>query len=114
MLNLPDNTVSVGAQYTFLFDEYKLIPRVDYYWQNGYFSRIFNDPTDAVPSWDQLNVQLQLTAPEDRWYARVFATNVIGNRNVIGLSPQADTSGVPTYVSTLDPRIIGLTLGTKW
>jgi outer membrane receptor protein involved in Fe transport len=114
VLNLPNNTVSVGGQYTFLVDNYKIVPRVDYYWQNGYFSRIFNDPTDAVPSWDQLNLQVQLTAPDDQWYARLFATNVIGTRNVIGLSPQADTSGVPTYVSTLDPRIIGITLGGKW
>ena len=44
VLGLPPNTIAVGGQYTFDIDGYKLVPRVDYYWQNGYFSRIFNDP----------------------------------------------------------------------
>ena len=114
VLNLPPNTVSVGGQYTFNFDGYTLVPRADYYWQSGYFSRIFNDNTDAVGSWDQLNLQMQLNAPDARWYAKVFATNVMGKRNITGLGPQSDTSGVPTDVSVEDPRIIGLTVGAKW
>ncbi len=97
VLNLPPNTVSVGGQYTFNFDGYTLVPRVDYYWQSGYFSRIFNDPVDSVGSWDQLNLQMQLNAPDARWYAKVFATNVMGQRNITGLGPQSDTSGVPTH-----------------
>jgi hypothetical protein len=114
VLNLPPNTISVGGQYTFNFDGYTLVPRADYYWQSGYFSRIFNDPVDAVGSWDQLNLQMQLNAPDARWYAKVFATNVMGKRNITGLNPQSDTSGVPTIVSVEDPRIIGLTVGAKW
>lgn len=114
VLNLPMNTISIGAQYTFHIDGFTLVPRVDYYWQDGYFSRIFNDPTDFVPSWDQLNLQMQLNAPDNRWYLKVFATNVMGKRNPIGYAPQSDTSGVPTYVATEDPRIVGFTIGARY
>jgi outer membrane receptor protein involved in Fe transport len=114
VLNLPSNTVSVGAQYTFHLDEFSLVPRVDYYWTSSYFSRIFNDSTDKVPSWDQWNASIQLNAPDSRWYAKVYATNIGGKRNPEGFAPQSDTSGVPTYVATEDPRIVGFTIGARY
>lgn len=87
---------------------------MDYYWQSGYFSRIFNDPVDSVGSWDQLNLQVQLNAPDARWYAKVYATNVVGTRNIQGVNPQSDTSGLVTEIETEDPRIIGVTVGARW
>jgi outer membrane receptor protein involved in Fe transport len=114
MLNLPPNTIAVGAQYTFDFDGYTLVPRADYYWQNGYFSRVFNDPIDSVGSWDQLNLSVQLNAPDAKWYLKGYVTNVSDKRNIQALGPAADTSGLYTTVYLEDPRVIGFMFGTHW
>jgi len=114
MLNLPPNTISVGGQYTFNVEDFTVVPRIDYYWQNGYFSRVFNDPIDSVGSWDQLNMDVQLNAPDAKWYLKAFVTNVMDKRNVQALGPAADTSGLYTTVYLEDPRVIGVTFGTHW
>jgi iron complex outermembrane receptor protein len=61
-----------------------------------------------------LNLQVQLNAPDARWYAKVYATNVVGTRNIQGVNPQSDTSGLVTEIETEDPRIIGVTVGARW
>ena len=34
---------------------YSLVARVDYYWQDKMWGRIFNDPSDAISAWDVTN-----------------------------------------------------------
>ncbi len=114
MLNLPPNTISVGGQYTFNVEDFTVVPRIDYYWQNGYFSRVFNDPIDNVGSWDQLNMDIQLNAPDAKWYLKAFVTNVMDKRSMQSVEPAADTSGLYSTVYLEDPRVIGVTFGTHW
>ena len=112
--NLPNTTISVGAQYTMHFGGYTLVPRLDYYWQGGFNARVFGDPVDQINAWDQLNLQMQLNAPDSQWFARVFATNVMDNRNIQGQGLQSDTSGLATNVFLENPRVIGITVGGKY
>ena len=113
--DVPNAQVGVGAQWTArLKDDYTLIPRVDYYWQSSMESRVFNDGADFIGSWDTMNAQIQLNAPDNKWYARVFATNVFNKQNPTGVYLTDPTSALFTNVFAEDPRVIGLSLGTSW
>jgi outer membrane receptor protein involved in Fe transport len=113
---VPLGQVGVGAQYTWKLDQgYTLVPRVDYYWQSSMQSRLWNDPNiDRVNAWDVLNLNLQLNAPDNKWYASVFAKNLFDKRNPTGIYLTDPTSALFTNVFTEDPRIIGFSLGTSW
>ncbi len=113
---VPLGQVGVGAQYTWKLGEgYNLVPRVDYYWQSSMESRVWNDLNiDRVNAWDVMNVNVQLNAPDNKWYAAVFAKNLFDKRNPTGVYLTDPTSALFTNVFTEDPRVIGISLGTQW
>lgn len=113
--NTPDFTISVGAQYTQpLAGDYNLVGRVDYYWQTDMFGRIFNGPADKIPSWDVMNLQLTLNAPDNLWYARAFVKNVMDNDNLTGMYLTSPTSGLYTNGFYGNPRTYGVALGVNF
>ena len=113
---VPFGQVGVGVQYTWKMNEgYTLVPRVDYYWQSAMQSRVWNDTNiDRMNSWDVMNVQLQLNAPDNKWYAQVFAKNVFDKHNPTGVYLTDATSALFTNVFAEDPRVLGVSLGTTW
>jgi outer membrane receptor protein involved in Fe transport len=112
---VPNGQVGVGAQYTMHIDEYTLVPRLDYYWQSSMEARVNNDPgSDYIGAWDTMNAQIQLNAPDAKWYARVFATNIFDKHNPTGVYLTDPTSALFTNVFTEDPRVIGISLGANW
>jgi hypothetical protein len=113
---VPNAQVGVGAQWTaHLWDEYTLVPRVDYYWQSSMQSRVWNDANiDTINAWDTMNAQVQLNAPSDAWYVRVFATNVFDKRNPTGQYVTDATSGLFTNEFVEDPRVVGVSVGANW
>jgi hypothetical protein len=112
---VPNAQVGVGAQYTMHFGDYSLVPRVDYYWQSSMQARVMNDPgSDYIGSWDTMNAQMQLNAPDDKWYARVFATNIFDKHNPTGVYLTDPTSALFTNVFSEDPRVVGVSVGASW
>ncbi len=112
---VPNAQVGFGAQYTAHLGDYSLVPRVDYYWQSAMESRVWNDANiDRIGSWDTMNAQIQLNAPDNKWYAKVFATNVFDKRNPTGQYLTDPTSGLFTNVFAEDPRVVGVSLGASW
>ncbi len=113
---VPNAQVGIGAQWTaHLVDDYTLVPRVDYYWQSSFESRVWNDPViDRVGGWDTMNAQIQLNAPDSKWYARVFATNLFNKENPTGVYLTDPTSALFTNVFSEDPRVVGLSVGANW
>lgn len=112
LTNTPENTISIGAQYTQpIGDDYNLVGRVDYYWQADMFGRIFNGPADKIPSWDVMNLQLTLNAPDNLWYVTGFIKNVMDKDNLTGMYLTSPTSGLYTNGFYGDPRTYGITVG---
>ncbi|MGZ5529582.1 MAG: hypothetical protein ACXWJB_12975, partial [Limisphaerales bacterium] len=113
---VPNAQVGIGAQWTaHLTGDYTLVPRVDYYWQSSFESRVWNDPViDRVGGWDTMNAQVQLNAPDSKWYARVFATNLFNKENPTGVYLTDPTSALFTNVFSEDPRVVGLSVGANW
>jgi len=112
---VPNAQIGLGAQYTLHFSDYTLVPRVDYYWQSSMEARVNNDPgSDYIGSWDTMNAQIQLNAPDDKWYARVFATNIFDKHNPTGEYLTDPTSALFTNVFSEDPRVVGISVGASW
>jgi iron complex outermembrane recepter protein len=112
---VPNAQVGFGAQYTMHIDDYSLVPRLDYYWQSSMEARVNNDPgSDYIAAWDTMNAQIQLNAPDNQWYARVFATNIFDKHNPTGVYLTDPTSALFTNVFAEDPRVVGISVGANW
>jgi iron complex outermembrane recepter protein len=113
--NTPPVTISVGAQYTIKMDgDYTLIPRVDFYWQDHMWGRVFNDPSDAIKAWEVTNAQITLNAPNNVWYVQGFIKNVFDEDNITGEYLTSATSGLYTNAFVGDPRTYGFRIGAKF
>ena len=61
-----------------------------------------------------MNAQIQLNAPDSKWYARVFATNMFDKHNPTGVYLTDPTSALFTNVFSEDPRVVGVSVGANW
>jgi iron complex outermembrane recepter protein len=112
LIQAPEWTVSLGAQYTHYFDNgWTLTGRADYYWQDDNYARTFNRPMDLIDSWDVVNVQAQLTGRDEAWFARVFVQNLLDDDNITGVYSTDPTSAFFTNAFLIEPRLVGLTVG---
>jgi outer membrane receptor protein involved in Fe transport len=110
--NSPEWSVSLGAQYTFdLPADYDLSLRVDYYWQDEMYARLFNREIDKIDDWDVWNAQAYLTSPNNTWYVRAFVKNIADDDNPVGMYLTDPSSGLFTNVFTIEPRTYGLAVG---
>ena len=109
---VPNNTIAIGGQYTYpLSASLNLTVRLDYYWQTEMWTRIFNrDPIDKIDPWGVLNANI-LLASDDGWHAKLFATNLLDDRDITNSYLTDASSGLFTNVFVTDPRIIGITIG---
>ena len=110
----PEFSAKLGVQYTIGIGGMQLIPRLDYYWRDSFYARIFNRPIDKTDSWDVLNAQVTLESANDSWYVRGFINNVMDDDNITGMYVTDASSGLFTNVFALDPRTYGLALGYRF
>ena len=113
--NAPDFKFSVGAQYTFRFENgMTLVPRGDITFTGDQFSRSFNRDVDRVEGFTQVNAQIQLNGTDDRWYVRAFVQNLLNSDSITGHYLTDQSSGLFTNVFTLEPRRYGIGAGIKF
>ena len=99
-------------RYTFeLPRNYDLALRVDYYWQDEMYGRLFNREVDKIDDWDVWNAQAYLTSPNDTWFVRAFIKNIADDDNPVGMYLTDPSSGLWTNVFTIEPRTYGLAVG---
>jgi outer membrane receptor protein involved in Fe transport len=111
---VPNNTIAIGGQYTMpVATGLELTFRLDYYWQTEMWTRIFNrDPIDKIDPWGVLNGHILLVS-DGGWHAKVFATNLLDDRDITNSYLTDASSGLFTNVFVTDPRIIGITVGAE-
>lgn len=111
----PKWTVGLGGQYTAHLDgDYNAVIRMDYYWKDKSYGRIFNDGADRLKSWDVVNASIQLNAPENAWYAKAWVQNLMDKDNVTGMYVTDPSSALFTNLFVGDPRTYGLTVGAHF
>ena len=112
LINSPEWTVSLGAQYSFLLPaSYTLTTRLDYYWQDAMYARIFNKPIDKIDSWEVWNAQATLNSPDQSWFVRAFVKNIADDDNIVGMYVTDPSSGLFTNLFLIEPRTYGLAAG---
>ena len=106
---------SVGAQYTADFGNgWTLVPRADLNYTGGFSASVFNLNVDRVPGYEVVNAQIQLNAPDDRFYLRAFVQNLTNNDAITGQAVADQSSGLYTNIFTIEPRRYGAAVGFKF
>ena len=110
----PDYKFSAGIQYAAPLGEMTLTPRADFVYTGKSTGNIFNGAINEVPSFSQVNAQLQLDGPNRKWFLRGWIQNITDNDAITGLYVTDQSSGNYTNVFTLEPRRYGITAGMKF
>ena len=110
----PEYKFSAGVQYAAPIGEMTLTPRVDVNYTGKSYGNIFNGPVNEVPSFTQVNAQIQLDGPDKKWFARAWVQNLFDKDSITGLYVTDQSSGLYTNVFTLEPRRFGITAGMKF
>ncbi|RLQ23600.1 TonB-dependent receptor [Seongchinamella sediminis] len=112
LLNSPEWSLSLGGQYSArLAGDYELSLRVDYYWQDEMYTRLYNREVDRIDDWDIWNAQANLLSPDNSWYLRAYVKNIADEDNFVGMYLSSASSGLFTNVFTIEPRTYGLAIG---
>ncbi|MEI6641236.1 MAG: TonB-dependent receptor [Novosphingobium sp.] len=110
----PNVKFSTGVQYAAPIGNLTLTPRFDLNFTGKTDGTIFNGVVDRIPSFTQLNAQLQLDGPDKKWFIRGFVQNITNDDSVTGLYVTDQSSGNFTNVFTLEPRRYGVAAGFKF
>lgn len=110
----PDYKFSAGVQYAAPVGDMTLTPRADFIYTGKSEGNIFGGTVNEVPSFTQVNAQLQLDGPDKKWFARVWVQNLFDKDSITGLYVTDQSSGNYTNVFTLEPRRFGVTAGMKF
>src|SRR3546814_2003664 len=83
----PNYKFSAGVQYTARLGGggMSLVPRVDLAYTGESYGSIFNGNVNRIQGYAQVNAQLQLNGPDDKWYVKGFIQNVFDANSVTGL-----------------------------
>ena len=115
MPNAPHWTISAGAQYMFeMPDDWRVTPRVDFYWQDTSFARVFNAVNDFLPSYYVVNATITIASAPMGLELQLWAKNIFNAQPITGVYLTNDTSGLFQNVFTLDPRTYGATLTKRF
>lgn len=110
----PNYKASAGIQYAAPLGSMTLTPRVDVAYTGESTGNIFNGFVNKVPSFVQVNAQVQLDGPDERWYVRGYVQNLFDSNSVTGLYVTDQSSGNFTNIFTLEPRRYGIAVGAKF
>lgn len=111
--NAPEMSLNVGVQYTqALNEELELNYRLDYYWQDQYQGREFDNYT--YDSWDRTDVYVTLSETQGRWEVEAFVKNVTNDDGITGGSAEASLVGLFRKLRLLDPRTYGVEFTYHW
>jgi len=110
----PDYKFSAGVQYAAPVGDLTLTPRVDFVYTGKSVGNIFGGVVNEVPSFSQVNAQLQLDGPDKKWSLRAWVQNLTNNDAITGLYVTDQSSGNYTNVFTLEPRRYGVTASLKF
>lgn len=105
----PATTMSLGAQNMRDFgSDMTLITRVDYYWQDDMYGRVFNGPADKIDSWSVWNGSMTLVDNDGDWQLRAFVRNMLDDDPITGQYLASPSTGLFTNAFILEPRLYGL------
>jgi len=111
--NAPSQSFSIGLQYTQkLAQDYQLRYRLDYYWQDEFQAREFDNYT--YEAWGRADAYLTLSENQGTWEVEAFVKNLSNDDGITGGSAEASVVGLFRKLRLLDPRTFGLEFTYHW
>lgn len=110
----PDYKFSAGVQYAAPIGDLTLTPRVDFIYTGKSSGNIFGGPVNEIPSFTQVNAQIQLDGQDNKWFMRAWIQNVFDKDSITGLYLTDQSQGLATNIFTLEPRRYGIAAGIKF
>lgn len=111
----PNYKASAGAQYEFAVGGgYSFTPRFDVILVGTAYGSIFNGNVNRIPSYMQVNAQIQFDAPDKRFFVRAYVQNITKENGITGQYVTDQSSGNYTNIFTLEPRRYGIAAGFKF
>jgi len=111
----PEKSVQFGVQYSHtVADSWEVTYRAQTYWQDEFFSRLYNIPTDKQDAWKQTDVSVSFRDLDDVWEIEGYVKNVADDASRTGLGVDNSLVGryrVPQY---LEPRTYGVRLSYRF
>jgi len=109
--NAPDFSVNLGVGYTwFLQNGMEIIAATNYYWQDDFYTRIFNAPNDKVDAWEVWNATVTLYSSDKSWLVELWGLNLNDDDHVTGQYLGDQNVGLATNQFLLEPRTYGVSL----
>jgi iron complex outermembrane recepter protein len=112
----PKAKVKVGGQYTTasFAGGWTATLRADAVWQDKYFAREYNSPTDRIKSWGVIDLQARLDNRAQDFSVRAFVKNVTDQDNITNIIIEDALIGRYRNVRLLEPRTYGIILEKKF
>tara|TARA_B100000963_G_scaffold76393_1_gene64474 strand:+ start:53 stop:2959 length:2907 start_codon:yes stop_codon:yes gene_type:complete len=116
LTNAPSATAHIGIEYTADFKESNLqiISRLDYYWQDSMWTRIYNTSVDTIDSWDVINAQVIIKPTNSGMYFKIWGQNLADDDNQTGSYHTDQSSGQFRNDFYMEPRTYGITFGARF
>jgi iron complex outermembrane receptor protein len=112
LINAPDFSASLAAQYRWPIAGGSLTLRGQYYYSDTVFFTPFN--REAQPSYDLLNAFLTFEDSSGHWRASAFIRNIENDPVLAYASPLSGLSGFTRSAFLKPPRTYGLTIGYRF
>jgi iron complex outermembrane receptor protein len=113
--NAPRFTAALGGQYTwYLPAQIDLTTRVDFYWQDESYARIYNTEYDRLKAWTNTNLSIWANKADWNLKVELYVKNLFDETPITGTFLNSDDTGLTTNVFTLDPRLVGLSITKRF
>lgn len=110
--NAPEFSVNLGVAYNWQLNNGMLLTAAaNYYWQDDFYTRVFNTSNDLVESWDVINATLTLYSANQQWFAELWGRNLNDDDHITGQYLSDQNVGLATNQFLLEPRTYGVTVG---
>ena len=108
--NSPPAKIKVGAQYSTgaLWGDWTSTWRVDGVWQDSYYAREYNSPTDAIDAWGVIDLQARFRNEPKQMDVRLFVKNLTDEDNLTGIIIEDALVGRYRNARMLEPRTYGV------
>jgi outer membrane receptor protein involved in Fe transport len=106
--NAPAYTLTLGAQYSFdLPGEWQGVLHGDFYHQAKSYTDIYNDPSNALKAWSNVNMTLSFARPQSGLEVQLYVKNLLNKAVVTGVGVDSESLGLSRSLNYLDPRLFG-------
>lgn len=113
--NAPEYSAYLAGSYSWFLDNgMRLDLSASYYYQDEFYTRIFNTQDDLLDSWDVWNASTTLTSADESWYGEAWIRNIGDEDHWTGQYLQDAAVGLYRTIQLLEPRTYGVTFGYRF